>query len=81
MANGNNVPCKSVCKGFTWFLQGRHYSTDVLLIPLGTYDLILGAQWLAHFEDVLMNFKKLYLKFYDGDELCELHGKPTRPLK
>lgn len=24
-------------------LQGRPYSADVLLLPLGSYDLILGA--------------------------------------
>lgn len=43
--------------------------------------MILGAQWLACFDDVLMNFKKLYLKFYDGNELCELHGKPYPTIK
>lgn len=36
VANENNVPCKYVCKGFTWLLQGQHYSTDVFLLPMGS---------------------------------------------
>lgn len=43
VANGHNMPCKYMCKDFNWMLQRRHYYVDMLLLPLGSYDLILGA--------------------------------------
>lgn len=35
-------------------LQGRKYFADVMLLPLGSYDLILVAQWLSCFDDELL---------------------------
>lgn len=74
MDNNQILPCNLACHGFQWNLQGQTYSADILLISLSSFDLILGAQWLLRFGDVDMNFDKLYLKFYDGEILCELYG-------
>lgn len=35
-----------VCKGFTWIFLNTEFTADVLVLPLGSYDLILGIQWL-----------------------------------
>lgn len=37
VANDNRIPCKYVCKGFTWFSQGcKYYAVE--------FDLKLGEQ-------------------------------------
>lgn len=45
--NGHLMDCQSVCKGFEWSMQGRKFQNDVLILPLNSYDLILGIQWLS----------------------------------
>jgi hypothetical protein len=31
---------------FSWWTQGHHFSNEARVLPLGTYDLILGMDWL-----------------------------------
>ncbi|GKD04357.1 putative mitochondrial protein, partial [Tanacetum coccineum] len=45
VANGNVMFITYECKGFTWVFQGITYSTDVMILPLGGCDIVLGNQW------------------------------------
>ena len=45
VANGESLKCVAICKCLTWTLQGTKFVTDVLLLPLGSCDLVLGVQW------------------------------------
>ena len=45
---------------------------DVLSLPLGNYDLVLGIQWLVKLKDIWWNFKKLQMRFKVGSEECKL---------
>lgn len=47
VADGNHLACQHICKGFSWEMQGTTFMTDVLLIPLGSSDMVLGIQWLS----------------------------------
>lgn len=47
VADGSELKCRYVCRKFTWRLQGTEFCTDVLLIPLGSCDMVLGVQWLS----------------------------------
>lgn len=38
--------CTSHCKGFTWKMQGRAFQEDLLIIPLGGCDVVLGNNWM-----------------------------------
>nr|GEV95105.1 hypothetical protein [Tanacetum cinerariifolium] len=53
----------SDCNGFTWKLKGETFVTDVMLIPLGGYDMVLSIQWLSTLGDIKSNFKDLRMKF------------------
>ncbi|PKI64041.1 hypothetical protein CRG98_015573 [Punica granatum] len=63
VANGNELKCERVCKKFRWRMQGREYEADMLLLPLESYDIVLGVQWLSTLGDILWNFKDLQMKF------------------
>lgn len=59
VANENKMLCFKVCKGFTWKMQGKVFAVDVLILPLDSYDMILGVQWLAKLGNISWNFKKM----------------------
>ncbi|KAG8382224.1 hypothetical protein BUALT_Bualt05G0054500 [Buddleja alternifolia] len=40
VADGNKIFGLAVCKGFSWKLQGTVFTTDMLLLPLGGYDIL-----------------------------------------
>ncbi|GKC79684.1 reverse transcriptase [Tanacetum coccineum] len=42
----------SACKDFQWQLYGQTFTSDVLLLPLGGCDIVLGIQWLATLGDI-----------------------------
>ncbi|GJZ57009.1 hypothetical protein Tco_0612503 [Tanacetum coccineum] len=47
MAEGKQLVSVGECKGFTWKLKGETSVTDVMLLPLGGCEMVLGIQWLA----------------------------------
>lgn len=69
------IACNQVRNKFKWDMQGHKFTTDVFLILLENYHLVLGVQWLATLDDSLWNFKSLSMKFLRGKELCELKVK------
>jgi len=48
----------------TWQMHGIDFVSDMLLIPLGECDLVLGIQWLAILGTIKWNFKNLKMEFH-----------------
>ncbi|KAD5802375.1 hypothetical protein E3N88_13735 [Mikania micrantha] len=44
IVDGNQLPCTKLCKDFQWIMQGSWFKVDMLVIPLSTYDIVLGIQ-------------------------------------
>ncbi|GKB25466.1 reverse transcriptase [Tanacetum coccineum] len=65
-AGERQLVCVSECKGFSWKLRGETFTTDVMLLPLGGCDMVLGIQWLSTLGD-------------RGEQ--KLHRKPHQNLK
>ena len=81
-ANGEELRCNEICRGFRWSMQGHSFVADVLALPLGNYDLVLGIQWLVELGDIWWNFKELQMRFKVGSEECKLQGyqKVQQPM-
>ena len=62
-ANGEELKCTEMCRGFSWVMQGQRFKADVLALQLENYDLVLGVQWLVELGDIVWNFKELQMKF------------------
>ena len=43
-ANGEELRCNEICKGFRWSMHGHSFVVYMLSLPLGNYDLVLGIQ-------------------------------------
>ena len=67
VADGNNLQCQYIVKDFEWEMNGKLFTTDVMLIDLGSCDMVLGIQWLSTLGTVFWDFKNLIMEFtYDG---------------
>ncbi|GJU48942.1 putative mitochondrial protein [Tanacetum coccineum] len=67
---GNFLTSNHVCKGLTWKLQGETFQADMMLVPLGGCEIVLGVQWLATLGDIVCNFLKLRMEFmYHGKKV------------
>ncbi|XP_074265326.1 uncharacterized protein LOC141587757 [Silene latifolia] len=76
VANGESIYSKNVVKQFSWQLQGETFQTDIMLVPLGTCDMVLGVQWLSSLGPVLWDFKQLRMQFqYKGKKHVLRGGK------
>ncbi|GJU56063.1 reverse transcriptase [Tanacetum coccineum] len=66
-AYGNKMVTTSECKQFQWQFGSTMFSLDVMLLPLGGCDMVLGIQWLATLGDIRFNFHDLRMDFkYNG---------------
>lgn len=74
VADGAQLKCQTVCKGFTWSLMGTEYTTDGYIIPLGSCDMVLGVQWLSTLGSILWNFEDLTMEFFLGGRRHKLKG-------
>ncbi|GKB90318.1 hypothetical protein Tco_0962590 [Tanacetum coccineum] len=59
IANGQNMMSCYECKNFQWSLQGETFTSDVMLLPFGGCEMVLGIQWLATLGDIQCNFQHL----------------------
>ncbi|XP_074336501.1 uncharacterized protein LOC141673653 [Apium graveolens] len=81
VADGSHLPCQHVCKNFIWKIQGSEFNTDVMLIPLGSCDMVLGIQWLSKLGPILWDFTDLVMQFKFQGKQFVLKGIPMHKLK
>lgn len=81
VADGNEVYCDLSSKAFSWKLQGQEFKSDMLLLPLGGCEMVLGIQWLSILGDIKCNFKDLKMEFvYNGAKVI-LRGTKQEPVQ
>jgi len=49
-----------VVKDFGWMLQGITYQSNLIVFPIGQYDIVLGALWMKTLGPVTMYFYRTY---------------------
>ncbi|GKV50520.1 hypothetical protein SLEP1_g57222 [Rubroshorea leprosula] len=81
VADGSSLECVHMCQDFTWWLQGKPFHTDTLILPLGSCDMVLGIQWLETLGDILWNFKTLRMEFAVNGQKYVLRGSSQVSLK
>ncbi|GKB15562.1 putative nucleotidyltransferase, ribonuclease H [Tanacetum coccineum] len=79
VANGQVMSSMYECKDFQWELQGKIYVTDVIILPLGGYEMVLGIRWLS--TCIQCDFKNLVMKFVKDGIKCVLRGTPQSTLQ
>jgi hypothetical protein len=75
LVDGGTLTCKSKCSNVKLVVQDQELRTDLYLLPLGDYEVVLGIEWLRTLGDVLWNFSKLTMKFTLNGTRVTFRGK------
>ncbi|GJS31027.1 transposon ty3-I gag-pol polyprotein [Tanacetum coccineum] len=76
VARGNKMLSQYKVYGFQWSIQGYQFETNVMLLPLGGYEMVLGIQWLSTLGNIEWNFHELVMKFvYEGQKSTQEEGE------
>nr|GEZ26198.1 hypothetical protein [Tanacetum cinerariifolium] len=81
VANGQVMSSVFQCKNFKWTIHGQVFETDVMILPLGGCEMVLGIQWLATLGVIQFDFKNLVTNFMINGKRCVLRGTPQSTLQ
>lgn len=74
VANGAVLQCDSHIPSADWSVQGCSFTTDLKLLPLLSYDMILGIDWLSSFNLMQVHWAQKWLSTpYQGNTVM-LYG-------
>lgn len=67
VANGNYLQCTTQLLQAEWLVQGCCFQTDMKIIPLSHYDLIVGMDWLEIFSPMKVHWQQKWMAIpYQG---------------
>ncbi|GJS48840.1 putative reverse transcriptase domain-containing protein [Tanacetum coccineum] len=81
LANGRVVSTNTVLKGFTLSLVNHIFKIDLMPIELGTFDVIIGMDWLVKHDAVIIYGKKVIRIPYENKTLIVKGDKGGSRLK
>lgn len=81
VADGTQIQCQGIVRNFCWKLNGQEFTADVLLISLGSCDMVLGIQWLSTLGTFKWDFQNLVMEFRWQDHPFKLKGIAPKKLK
>ncbi|KAK1609631.1 hypothetical protein QYE76_033304 [Lolium multiflorum] len=74
VADGAQHRCSSYIPNCQWSSQGHQFTTDLKLLPLGAFDMILGMDWLEQNNPQIdWVAKTLTIQHTDGDIFLQGH--------
>jgi hypothetical protein len=53
VANNNKLLASGCCRNMEIVVHGEHFWIDCYDLPLGSYDMVLGVQWLESLGPIL----------------------------
>ena len=74
VADGSYLTCDSELPNVEWEVQGHSFHSTLWVIPLGSYDISLGMDWLEAFSPMKVNWKDKWMLLPYGHGLILLQG-------
>lgn len=74
VADGGELLCTSELPVCAWCTQGSEFVTDMKILALGTYDAILGMDWLEANSPMTVNWRSKLIKIISTDGVIRLQG-------
>ncbi|GJV71825.1 putative reverse transcriptase domain-containing protein [Tanacetum coccineum] len=75
MANGNLVGTNTVIQGCTLILLNQHFKIDLMPIKLGSFDVVIGMDWLSKYHARIICDEKVVYIPIDGETLIIRENK------
>jgi hypothetical protein len=80
VAGGGTISCTKILPAVTWHTQGHKFTTDLKVLPLNSYAIILGMDWLENHNNGKMwiNWQKKTMRFrHDGARITLRGVQPS----
>ncbi|GJX89418.1 putative reverse transcriptase domain-containing protein [Tanacetum coccineum] len=82
LADGNIVSTNTVLRSCTLALFRHMFKIDLLPTRLGSFDVIVGMDWLSYHRAVIVCYEKIVRIPLPNGEILEIHGeRPEKDLK
>ncbi|RLN30751.1 hypothetical protein C2845_PM05G19660 [Panicum miliaceum] len=79
VADGGSISCTTMIPNMQWWTQGNTFTQDTRVIPLGSFDMILGADWLESHSPMWVHWKLKKMRFSHLGKKILLQGIPATP--
>nr|GEV61461.1 hypothetical protein [Tanacetum cinerariifolium] len=79
LADGKVVSTNTILRGCTFALFIHMFKIDLLLTRLGSFDVIVGMDWLSYHQAVIVCYEKIVRIPLSNGEILEIQGE--RPKK
>ncbi|GJX79204.1 putative mitochondrial protein [Tanacetum coccineum] len=73
VANGNHMVSSSMCR-VKWQLKNEYFCADMMVLPLGGCEMVLGIQRLSTLGDITCNVQELRMRFVYNGKIINLRG-------
>lgn len=74
VANGDKVTCSKQMLQAKWYVDAYSFNSDLKVLPLSSYDMIIGMDWLEQCSPMKVHWKNKWLVLpYSGSSIV-LHG-------
>jgi len=71
VANGERVACPGVIRNALFSIDNTAFNTDLFVMPLAGYDLVLGTRWLGTLGPIVWDFATRSMSFQrHGRTIC-----------
>ncbi|XBJ04555.1 hypothetical protein VPH35_023472 [Triticum aestivum] len=79
VADGGTLDCNMMVSSLQWWTQGTSFTSSLKVLPLGTYDIILGMEWLEEMSPMWVDWKKKTSWFTHNGVRITLRGIKDKP--
>jgi hypothetical protein len=66
VANGHKLQCTSQFPQAPWSIDGYIFHSDLKVLSLSSYDMILGFDWLESFSPMKVDWRHKWLSICDN---------------
>uniref|UniRef100_A0A0A9D1W1 Reverse transcriptase domain-containing protein n=1 Tax=Arundo donax TaxID=35708 RepID=A0A0A9D1W1_ARUDO len=74
IADGKKLISDKMVSQLEWWTQGHTFNTDVKVLNIGCYDIILGMDWLSDFSPMWVHWRKKIMRFSHKKQRITLNG-------
>ncbi|GJT98000.1 reverse transcriptase domain-containing protein, partial [Tanacetum coccineum] len=74
LANRKSLTTNTILRGCTLNLQNHLFKIDLLPIELGSFDIIVGMDWMAKYRGEIVCYEK-YIRISYGNDMLIIEGK------
>lgn len=73
-ADGSPMVSAKIIPQFQWMIEGHTFTYDVRVLPLKSFDMIIGADWLEDHSPTWIHWKKKQMRFPLRGRRVVIHG-------